>query len=335
VSGERVDLQLIAMIRDAQSVMQRNGLDVEDQVFMHGFSASGTFSNRFAIIHPDVVRAVASGGVNSIPTLPTQQWQETSLPYPVGIADLETLTGTEFDGDAYRRVSQFIYMGAHDRNDATLFSDSFQEEHAKLVHTLLGREMDVRWRRVQEAYEKLRIPAQMVTYDATGHTIRPEMLDDIVAFFRANSGPERRTIEPHRYPFVEFRELEKVHVNGVFWRGDERIPEFTRDLFDGSGTFVISIEEWLEGQDHQQLDTFREKAGFHFQLRAPDQEPLEITKAHFLGTCSRGNGDFQGFVIRLDDAEAEKLTPGVEYTLVPIDTAARRWIVREDARLRR
>ena len=63
---ERVDLQLLAMIDDAIALLRRHELAVEDDVFMHGFSASGTFTNRFAVLHPARVRAVASGGVNAI-----------------------------------------------------------------------------------------------------------------------------------------------------------------------------------------------------------------------------------------------------------------------------
>ena len=43
-------------------------------------SASGTFANQFAILHPQVVRAVACGGVNGIPTFPVARWQNTTLP---------------------------------------------------------------------------------------------------------------------------------------------------------------------------------------------------------------------------------------------------------------
>ena len=78
---------------------------------MNGFSASGTFANRFAILHPTVVRAVATGGVNSIPTFPTDRWEDTILRYPVGIADVREIADIEFDEAAYKKVSQYIYMG--------------------------------------------------------------------------------------------------------------------------------------------------------------------------------------------------------------------------------
>ena len=39
------------------------------------------------------------------------------LNWPVGINDLPSLTGTEFDRDSYREVAQFIYMGDLDTGE--------------------------------------------------------------------------------------------------------------------------------------------------------------------------------------------------------------------------
>ena len=105
----RIDLQLIKMITHAQQLLQHNNVKVNEKVFMNGFSASGTFTNRFAILHPKVVRAVATGGVNCIPTCPTDQWKGTTMRYPVGIADIKEIAGIDFDEVAYKRVSQYIY----------------------------------------------------------------------------------------------------------------------------------------------------------------------------------------------------------------------------------
>ena len=87
----RIDEQLIKMIAHAQQLLQHNNVKVNEQVFMNGFSASGTFTNRFAILHPKVVRAVATGGINCIPTFPTDRWNGTTMRYPVGIADVKEI----------------------------------------------------------------------------------------------------------------------------------------------------------------------------------------------------------------------------------------------------
>ncbi len=50
---ERIDLQLLAMIKDAKTKLASSGYPTKDKFLMTGFSASGTFVNRFALIHPD------------------------------------------------------------------------------------------------------------------------------------------------------------------------------------------------------------------------------------------------------------------------------------------
>ena len=200
----RIDLQLIKMIDHAQKLLRHNNMKVNKKVFMNGFSASGTFTNRFAILHPTVVRAVATGGVNSIPTFPTDRWNNTIMRYPIGIADVKEIAGIDFDEAAYKKVSQYIYMGALDNNDTVPYRDAYDEVDAELVKSLIGAEMmPDRWNVSQSIYKALEIPAQFVTYENTGHQIKNEMIDDIVAFFEANSGDEIVEIVPHPYPLGE------------------------------------------------------------------------------------------------------------------------------------
>ena len=200
----RIDLQLIKMIDHAQRLLRHNNMKVNEKVFMNGFSASGTFTNRFAILHPTIVRAVATGGVNSIPTFPTERWDDVTLRYPVGIADLKEIADIAFDEKAYKRVSQYIYMGALDANDTVPYRDAYDAVDAELVKSLIGAEMmPDRWDMSQSIYRALEIPVQFVTYKNTGHEIKDEMIDDIVAFFEANSGDEIVEIVPHQYPSGE------------------------------------------------------------------------------------------------------------------------------------
>jgi len=316
---KRIDLQLIQMIREAQALLRRNHVNAQDKVFMHGYSASGVFANRFPVLHPEVVRAVATGGVNAIPIFPIAQWHGTTLPFPVGIADLKKIADIDFNEPAYQQVSQYLYMGYLDRNDTTLSRDAFCEEHAKLIRELIGAEMPKRWQVSQSIYRELGLPAQCVTYNGSGHEIKSEMIEDVVKFFRANSGRGFVPIQPHEYPFVEFQEIKTAHINGLYWQGDARIPESIRKLFGNKNHFIISIDEWMAGQDHRQLNAFQEKAAFRFLLKAQGQDDIQVTEKHFQGTCSSGRGEFQGFVVGLPSSELAKLASGVAYTIVPAD----------------
>ena len=124
--------------------------------------------------------------------------------YPVGIADVEEITGIGFDETTYKKVTQYIYMGALDDNDTVPYRDAYDEVDAELVKRLIGAKMmPDRWGVSRSIYTALGIPAQFVTYEGIGHEIKSEMIDDIVAFFKANSGDEIVEIVPHQYPLEE------------------------------------------------------------------------------------------------------------------------------------
>ena len=198
---KRIDLQLIAMIAHAQKLLRHNSVKVNEKIFMNGFSASGTFTNRFTMLHPTLVRAVATGGINSIPTFPTDRWNGTTMRYPVGISDVKEIAGVDFDETAYKQVSQYIYMGASDDNDTLPYRDAYDEEDAELIKRITAvKMMPDRWHLSQSIYKALGIPAQFVTYEDTGHEIKTEMIDDITAFFEANAGDAIAEIVPHQYP---------------------------------------------------------------------------------------------------------------------------------------
>ena len=93
--------------------------------------------------------------------------------YPVGIADVKEIAGIEFDEAAYKKVSQYIYMGALDDNDTIPYRDAYNEVDAELVKEFIGvKMMPDRWHLSQSIYKALGIPAQFVTYENTGHEIK-------------------------------------------------------------------------------------------------------------------------------------------------------------------
>jgi hypothetical protein len=116
------------MIRHARQMLGDAGIATSTKVFMHGFSASAGFVNRFAALHPESVRAVAAGAINALPMYPMEIYQGVKLPFPLGIADLKSLTGADFDFKAYSHVSQYLYMGYLDRNDTFPLSDAWDDD---------------------------------------------------------------------------------------------------------------------------------------------------------------------------------------------------------------
>ena len=149
---ERPDLQLIAMIEDAQARLRSMGHVIERKVFMNGFSASGGFTNGFTMLHPDIIKAAASGG-----GLPQEYDPQRRF-------ELEAQTGQPIDLRAYFSVPLYLYVGDQDGN-----------YNADL------------WLAVRQFYESGGAKGQLVVYPGVGHTITEEMWSNLGRFFQRDN----------------------------------------------------------------------------------------------------------------------------------------------------
>lgn len=185
---ERVDRQLLAMIDDARDRLADRGLSVPEEVMLNGFSSQAAFVNRFAALHPDRVCSVSAGGINGLAILPQETadvrgFGERSLNYPVGIANIEELTGEPFDEQTFCDLHQFIYLGSDDDRDALLYPDAWTDPELRATAVLTyGEDIhEERFPHCQEAYEEVDANAVFRVYEGVGHTPEPA-LDDIVTF---------------------------------------------------------------------------------------------------------------------------------------------------------
>lgn len=143
---ERLDLQLLAMLDDAKAKLMTMGYSVQEGIILTGFSASGTFANRFTAIHPNTVSACVAGGLNGILILPTDSLGHTALNYPLGTNDFLEITGHDFDLTAFQNTPQFLFMGDRDDNDAAKFGDAYDENEREIIYRILGEAMQPdRW----------------------------------------------------------------------------------------------------------------------------------------------------------------------------------------------
>ncbi len=183
-SLERIDKQLIQMIDEAKSELETLGYRVEERVFMTGFSASGTFANRFTALHPEKVKAVAAGGINGLLIMPMDSLESRPLNYPIGVNDFNMLTGEDFKTREFINTPQFLFMGERDENDAIPFEDGYNKEERELIFELLGEQMmPNRWQACIKAYQSNGVNAIFKTYKETGHEQTSEIKGDVLKFF--------------------------------------------------------------------------------------------------------------------------------------------------------
>ena len=186
---KRLDLQLVAMLDDALIRLRAAGYKLEDRAIMLGFSASGSFANRFALLHPDRLLAVVVGGINGIAMVPQRAVAGVRLEFPLGTADFKQLTGKAFDQPAWRGVPQLLFMGATDTNDAVAYDDAYPPNQRSRVRKAFGAEMlPTRWQAVQRAYADAGAKARFLTFDHIGHGTDGIVHKAVVDFLRNASG---------------------------------------------------------------------------------------------------------------------------------------------------
>ncbi len=210
-SIRRIDLQLIAMIADARARLVEMGFVVDKRIFMHGFSASGAFTSRFSLLHPGIIKAAAPGSPGGWPTAPVSSWNipsygVTTLRYPVGVADVESLTGRPFTLEAYRKVPHYIYVGDIDNNDALDTRGCTTEERTAICSWLNCDPFPWiadRWPISESIYDFVDADAQFVIYPRVGHTITDQMFANVKTFF-----------SQHRLPIVTEAQRRNCDFNG-------------------------------------------------------------------------------------------------------------------------
>lgn len=185
---ERVDRQLLAMVDNARERLARRGISVPEEVILTGFSSQAAFVNRFAALHPDRVSSVSAGGINGLAILPRETanvrgFGERPMDYPVGVANVEELTGEPVDYGAFRELDQFIYMGSDDEKDALLYPDAWTDPELRGIAVLTyGEDIhEERFPHCRDVYEEADVNAVFRKYDGVGHTPEPA-LDDVVEF---------------------------------------------------------------------------------------------------------------------------------------------------------
>ncbi|USZ66990.1 hypothetical protein NGM10_09640 [Halorussus salilacus] len=231
---ERIDRQLIAMVDDARERIAEDGLELPSDFMMNGFSASGNFVDNFAVMHPERLTSVTAGAVNGMATLPVREAKDHTLNYQIGIADLEELTGSPFDLNAWRDVALFCYMGETETspNDDTLpYRDVWSEEQAEKAQEVYGEDMQEDRMTFSEAvHDRVDADTRFEVYDDTDHSYSPKIVSDLIAHHRSRNeiegvsfreeliaGVERLTVDC----YVEGTAEDRLRVR--VYRGSEEI----------------------------------------------------------------------------------------------------------------
>jgi len=192
----RIDLQLVKMIDDARQRLATKGINVDAKVFMAGASASGSFTSRFVMLHPEIIKAASIGCPGWGPAVPIGSFNGNTLPYPEGVSDLQTLVGQPFNAAAFQSVPLQVYVGDEDFNIDPWWNLS--DPTTALVHdTFGGRALYQRWPRYEAAYSMVTSMAQFVVFPRMGHSWAWDYMKEF--FERNRTSPQPPLPKPQSY----------------------------------------------------------------------------------------------------------------------------------------
>ncbi|HYF92701.1 MAG TPA: stalk domain-containing protein [Symbiobacteriaceae bacterium] len=182
-----LDLQLNAMIDHAIGYLNQYGHNVQPKrVFLVGYSASGTFTDRYAALQPDRVKAVASGATLDDMMLPLAEWKGQSLIFPIGVSDYREITGRSFDLQRHNQVARLIYMGEDDTNNTLPYNDCYGEQERQIIRSLWGVEVLPRAKALIELYGQAGGQGIFVLDKGIQHGTSSQMIEYVKTFLQAN-----------------------------------------------------------------------------------------------------------------------------------------------------
>jgi predicted esterase len=160
--------KLLQMLDEVQARLTDEGLRLEDDPFVYGFSRGGQLAHRFALFYPDRVAGVASLAAGTY-TLP-----RTELAFPFGVADLSDYAGHAFDPQSLVGKPFWVGVGA---------SDTLKEQVPRRWDPYLGSTRLERARRFVDALQGLGASAQLNVFSGAGHEETALMRQRACAFF--------------------------------------------------------------------------------------------------------------------------------------------------------
>ena len=199
----RTDLKLIdAVWNQFIPTLRKAEFIIDERVFMFGFSSPGMFTHRFAMLHPERIKAIWLGAEAPAP-LPVAEFKGRVLEYPLGISNLEALTGKPFDWNTFRQIPHMIVVGENDtvaNNDTTASTDIFTEGQRQFIRANFGDTNPKRIQFYNDFLISVGIKSQFKLYSGVGHQIPAQMLRDAFSFLVANSGAAVPTPTSTRNP---------------------------------------------------------------------------------------------------------------------------------------
>lgn len=178
----RVDEQIVRMIAKTKNmVLNEFGINLDNKIFLNGYSSSGVFAQRFSLLHPEMIDTVCIGGASGSIPVPSYD-----LDYPLGVKDYEELMGKKFDFEQYKDIKFRYYVGEYETfkksncryddngefapmHDMSYFNRSVPVDVGKKQRELFGKDMFERANRTVQVLKSLGLNIEHHIIKGRGH----------------------------------------------------------------------------------------------------------------------------------------------------------------------
>jgi hypothetical protein len=185
------------IIQHSRNVIRSIGYNIEDKIFMNGFSGSGAFSSRFSTIYPELFKAVYFGG--NIPvTIPQKTIENKKLFFPLGVYDLKESFDVEFDLEKFNQVARLESIG--ELENWNNYPRDIIDNISKKYYSSFGENGASQWLSANKHFFSAGGRKAVLFNKSTGHNISANDEDMILEFFKNNrdsSTPWYPNSSPH------------------------------------------------------------------------------------------------------------------------------------------
>lgn len=183
-----IDKQLTAMVADAKEQFKSNSHTLNEKIVLMGFSASSDFVHRYSMIYPETIEAVIHQ--TTVPVFAISSYKNTTLNFPIGIADYKLKFGKEFNLEAFKKIKQFWYVGSGDHGNILEFRDGFNEKDRNTWANTFSSDGIKRFEIIKSVYKDYS-NIQFHTFNDIAHNVNSVMEVDFIRFLKANLGKDK------------------------------------------------------------------------------------------------------------------------------------------------
>lgn len=147
---KNIHLKIMQTIEKSKAIIKKKrNIEINDKIFLNGYSSSGVFAQRLALIYPEIIDTACIGGASgSIPII------DSRIDYPIGIGNYEKIFQKAFNKEEYKKINFEYYVGSLEtyiktnRNgniepmhDISYFNRSIPTEIGRQQRLILGTDL--------------------------------------------------------------------------------------------------------------------------------------------------------------------------------------------------